>query len=373
MRPEFAIVLGTRPEIIKLSPVILGLANKKMNYILIHSNQHYSYELDRIFFRDLGLPEPHFNLNIGSDNHGAQTGRMMIELEKVLAAQQPSIVVVQGDTNTTLAASLSATKLHIPVCHIEAGLRSHDKDMPEEINRIVADHCSDWLFAPTVKSEENLILENIPRFKIRVVGNTIVDAIKRYFPLSVRFSSILSILGLESHSYILVTLHRAENVDSATKLSSVFNALQQIKNLTGLPIILPIHPRTRKCIQANGISTEGINIIEPLGYFDFLNLESNARLILTDSGGVQEESCILKIPCVTLRENTERPETVDIGANIIAGHKESDIIRCVSLMLQKEPDWENPFGDGDSSSRIIEFIETLMHSDEEAKISATVR
>ncbi len=352
-----ALVFGTRPEIIKLAPIIRELARRDIAFELIHSNQHYSYDLDRVFFEDLKLPKPNFNLEVGSGEQGEQTAHALARIEAVLKETAPSAVIVQGDTNTTLAASLAAAKLHIPLFHVEAGLRSKDRRMPEEINRIVSDHCSDFLFAPTQIAADNLCREGIEESKIKVTGNTIVDAVQENIGLA-RQSTILNDMSLEKQSYLLATLHRAENVDNESILTSIMLGLEQLQNETNLPVVLPLHPRTKKTMEHFGIKPRDLMIIDPIGYLDFLNLEGHARLVLTDSGGVQEEACILQVPCVTLRNSTERPESVTVGANVVAGCKTSEITQSALAMMDRRSSWKNPFGDGKASERIVTQIET---------------
>jgi UDP-N-acetylglucosamine 2-epimerase (non-hydrolysing) len=354
-RPCVALVFGTRPEIIKLSPVIRELEARRIHFELIHSNQHYSYKLDRVFFEELGLPRPSINLHVGSGEHGRQTGLALDRIEVVLKKIKPQVVIVQGDTNTALAGSLAAAKLHIPLAHIEAGLRSKDRRMPEEVNRVLSDHCSDILFAPTKAALLNLANEGIEEKKIFVTGNTVVDAIYQNLLLACK-SLILSNLGLEAKSYVLSTLHRSESVDQSSVLSSIIRGLEQIRDSTGLRVVLPIHPRTKKNLRSFGIKAKNISIIEPLGYLDFLWLEKNAKLVMTDSGGVQEEACTLHVKCVTLRENTERPESIKVGANIVSGYHSDKIVKCALKMIKKRSKWKNPFGDGRSAKRIVSTI-----------------
>jgi len=274
-----------------------------------------------------------------------------------LIKEKPDIVLVEGDTNTVLAGALSATKLHIKVGHIEAGLRSYFKEMPEEINRILTDHCSDFLFAPTKKAKEILLKEGIPKKKIFVTGNTIVDAVYQNLKLAKKRSEILERLNLKKENYFLVTAHRQENVDKKERLKGILEGLSLIYKKFNLPIIYPVHPRTKKMIAEFKLSTpQGIKLIEPIGFLDFLQLEANAKLVLTDSGGIQEETCILKIPCVTLRDNTERPETIEIGANILAGAMSTKILWAAQKMLKKPKRWKNPFGNGKAAEEIIKII-----------------
>ena len=299
-----------------MAPVIRECQRRGLDYSIIHTGQHYSYQMDRIFFEQLELPQPDHNLDVGSGNHGEQTGRIMADLEAVLMAERPDVVLVQGDTNTVMAGALAATKLHIKVGHVEAGLRSYDRSMPEEINRVVADHVSDYCFAPTEISKANLLKEGIAEEKIHVTGNTIVDSVYQNLEIAMRKVNILADLDLEPKGYFLVTSHRQENVDSKERLGEIIRGLKMVKSEFGLPVVFPVHPRTRKMVESFGFELDGIRAIEPLGFLEFLQLEAGARLALTDSGGVQEEACILGVPCVTLRDNTERPETVDVGANM---------------------------------------------------------
>jgi UDP-N-acetylglucosamine 2-epimerase (non-hydrolysing) len=280
----------------------------------------------------------------------------MAGVEKVLMDEQPDVVLVQGDTNTVLAGALAASKLHIKVGHVEAGLRSYDRTMPEEINRVVADHISDYLFAPTINSRENLCKEGISDEKIHVTGNTIVDSVYQNLVIARRKVNVLADLNLEPKEYFLVTAHRQENVDSRLRLAEIIKGLELVAREFSLPIIFPVHPRTRKMMEEFGFDLDGIKAIEPLGFLEFLQLEANARLALTDSGGVQEEACILGVPCVTLRENTERPETVDVGANMLAGTESQRIMDCARKMIGTGEVWKNPFGEGNTGQRIIQIL-----------------
>ncbi len=308
----------------------------------------------RVFFEQLELPQAKYNLDVGSGKHGQQTAKMLAGIEEILITDRPDIVLVQGDTNTVLAGALAASKLQIKIGHVEAGLRSFDRTMPEETNRIIADHTSDYLFAPTETSKKHLLNEGIPQEKIFVTGNTVVDAAYQNLEISKYGTDILEKLGLEEKKYFVATVHRAENVDNKERLNRILNGFSQIYKEFGLPIIFPAHPRTLKMIEKFGLEVpEGTRLIEPLGYLEFLQLESEAKLILTDSGGVQEEACILKVPCVTLRDNTERPETVDVGANLIAGSGEK-IIECARKMIESDCEWENPYGNGNAAELTLD-------------------
>ncbi len=340
-----------------MSPVIRECHRRGMDYFILHSGQHYSYELDGVFFTELGLPEARYNLDIGSGSHAEETGKILTGVERILIDEKPDVVLVEGDTNTVLAAALAAAKLGIKVGHVEAGLRSRDRSMPEEINRCLTDHISDYLFAPTGESRQNLLAEGINAGKIFVTGNTIVDAIYQSLDIVHSQPDILSKLNLKKGEYFIVTAHREENVDVKPKLKGILGGLKLLYNEFHLPIIFPIHPRTRKKLDEFGLNIpNGVELITPLGFLEFLQMEESARLILTDSGGVQEEACVLSVPCVTLRENTERPETVEIGSNILAGTSPGRIVECSETMLSRENDWQNPFGDGEAGKRIIEVI-----------------
>ena len=354
---KISIILGTRPEIIKMSPIIRECEKQGRDYFILHTGQHYSYNLDKIFFEDLELPVAKYNLDVGSGTHAEETGKMLIGIEKILLEEKPDVVQVEGDTNTVLAGALAASKLHIKVGHVEAGLRSYDRTMPEEINRLLADHVSDYLFAPTEKAKENLLTEDINENKIFVTGNTIVDAVYQNLEIVRRKTDIVSKLNLNPEGYFLVTAHRQENVDVKDRLKGILDGLELVYDEFNFPIIYPIHPRTRKRIKEFGLKVpNGIELIDPLGFLGFLQLEANTKLVLTDSGGVQEETCILKIPCVTLRDNTERPETLEVGSNILAGVNQNKIFRGVKTMLNKERNWSNPFGDGKAGEKIVEVI-----------------
>ncbi|MEM4218364.1 MAG: UDP-N-acetylglucosamine 2-epimerase (non-hydrolyzing) [Candidatus Methanomethylicaceae archaeon] len=356
---KVAVVLGTRPEIIKMSPIVREMERVGMDFFILHTGQHYSYNMDRVFFEQLRLPEPKYNLEVGSGTHAEETGRMMIGIEKVLTKENPDLVLVEGDTNTVAAGALASVKLGIKVGHVEAGLRSFDRSMPEEINRIVADHLSEILFAPTERAKQNLVSEGISK-NVFVTGNTIVDAVYQNLKLAEGSGDPLEGLGVDSDGgYFLATVHRQENVDSPERFKSIVEGLNLIAERFGVPVLYPVHPRARKRMKEFGINAGRIKLVDSLDYLTFLRLESRAKLILTDSGGVQEEACILGVPCVTLRYNTERPETVEAGANIVAGTDPERILECAKLMLGKRRDWENPFGDGTSGRRIVNIITGL--------------
>ena len=365
---KIAFVAGTRPEFIKLSPLINLCNKKKIKFFIIHSGQHYSHNMNKIFFNELNIPKPKYFLNIKSKSvlmESEHTGRMMISLEPILLKEIPNYVIVHGDTNTTLAGSLVSAKIaikknlkdnYLKLVHVESGLRSFDKNMPEEINRIISDQVSNILLPPTNTAKKNLLKENIDRKKIFITGNTIVDVVKK----NIKFldkSKEFKVKDIKYKKYILVTLHRPETVDNIYRLKKLINTFNKITTIHKLPIVWPVHPRTKKNLSNFILNKKNqIKLINPLGYFDFLSLQKNAKLILTDSGGVQEEACILKIPCVTLRNSTERPETIKIKSNIISGYEEKVILTNIKKMLSRKNIWRNPFGDGNSSHKILSIL-----------------
>jgi len=342
-----------------MSPVIRECVVRGIDYFILHTGQHYSYDLDRVFFEQLELPESRYNLDVGSGSHGEQTGRMLMGVEKVLEEERPDVVLVEGDTNTVLAGALAACKLGVRVGHVEAGLRSYDRRMPEEINRVLADHCSDYLFAPTENSRKILLGEGLPDEKIFVTGNTIVDAVYQNLGFVERKrGGVLNEYGLERGHYFLCTVHRQENVDDREVFSSILRGLELVSREFEVPVVYPVHPRARKMMDEFGLKPK-VMLIDPVDYLTFLQLERGAGLILTDSGGVQEEACILGVPCVTLRDNTERPETVDVGSNVIAGTDPGMILEKAKFMLSLKKEWVNPFGDGKAAVRIIDVLRQL--------------
>lgn len=340
-----SVVLGTRPEIVKMAPIIKELKKRDIDYFVIHTGQHYSYNLDKVFFENFDLEKPRYNLEVGSGTHGKQTGEILKRIERVLIDEKPEIVLVEGDTNTVLASALAASKLHIKVGHVEAGLRSFWKWMPEEINRVLTDHISDLLFAPTEIARNNLLNEGI-REGVYVVGNTIVDSLK-----------LKKIEKIEK-DFILLTLHREENADNPEKLKSIIKGTEMISEYFDTPVIYPIHPRTEKNLKKFGIeiNEKFIKLVDPLNYFKFLSYLKSCKFVLTDSGGVQEEACILKIPCITLRDNTERPETINIGANILAGSNPKKILESAVKMSKANKKWENPYGE-DVGKKIVDIVQ----------------
>lgn len=350
-------VLGTRPEIIKLAPVIRECERRDVVYSVIHTGQHYSDELDSVFFDQLELPTPDYNLRVGSKSHGKQTGEMLIGIEEILFDEQPESVLVQGDTNSVLAGGLATSKLDMTLGHVEAGLRSFDREMPEETNRVIIDHIGDILFAPTEQSKTCLCEEGIPEDRIFVTGNTVVDAVKENATIARKKSTVLHDLGLGSDSFGLMTAHRAENVDNQGRFASILQGAGLVSDDLGIPIVYPIHPRAReKLTEFDLVIPRDVRLVDSQSYLDFLHLQSEASVILTDSGGVQEEACVLGTPCVTLRDNTERPETVDVGANKLAGTNPETILDRTKSMYTKPVDWENPLGDGTAADQILDCL-----------------
>jgi UDP-N-acetylglucosamine 2-epimerase (non-hydrolysing) len=347
-----AIILGTRPEIIKMSPVVRECQRRGADHFVLHTGQHYSYSMDRVFFEELELPDSSHNLDVGSGRQGEQTGRMLEGVERVLLDERPDVVLVQGDTNTVLAGALAARKLGIAIGHVEAGLRSFDRSMPEEINRVVADHLSDLLFVPTDVARGHLAAEGITKGVFKT-GNTIVDALRQNLDLAQAKSNMLHRLGLEEGQYLLATAHRAENVDDPERLRGMIRGMQAVSEELRMTLVFPAHPRTRKRLEEISLEADGVLLTDPIGYLDFLMLEAGARLVLTDSGGVQEEACVLHVPCVTMRLSTERPETVDVGANVLAGTDEKVILEKARRMMSAKRRWRNPFGDGRAAERIV--------------------
>lgn len=341
-------VVGARPQFIKCAPVSRAL-RKHHEEILVHTGQHYDPEMSDVFFEELDIPKPDYNLGIGSGTQGEQTGKMVIEIEKVLLKEKPDIVLVYGDTNSTLAGALAASKLHIKVAHVEAGLRSFDRAMPEEINRVITDHISNILFCPTDTAVMNLKNEGITE-GVYNVGDVMVDALKYNQKIAEEKSTILQDLNLNPEEFLLATVHRASNTDNKKNLSAIVEAFSDVKET----IVFPIHPRTRKCLKEYNLwekVLKNTKVIPPVGYLDMLKLESNARKILTDSGGVQKEAYMLGVPCITLRDNTEWVETVEEGWNILTGADYKKIKHAIEN-FEGTDIRNNVFGDGNASDKI---------------------
>ena len=362
------LVLGARPQIIKSAPLIhLASRDKQVHLEIIHTGQHYDYEMTKIFFEELQLPDPMLNLNVGSGTHAQQTAKIMTRLERVLMEQKPDLVIVPGDTNSTLAGALTAAKLNIPIAHIEAGPRSYDLRIPEEINRRLTDHCSTILFAPTENCAENLRKEGIRSEQIVLSGDTMYDALLQCLPKAEK-SNILERLELTNRKYILLTLHRPDNVDNPENLTNILKALEQIKDLS---IVFPVHPRTEKRLQSIELRRKlsrlnHVKATKPVSYHDNLSLIKNAEVVVTDSGGIQKEAFWLHTPCITLRNNrnacAEWIETVELKANRYSETDTKKVLRALRETLKDETIKErlrklpNPFGDGHASEKIIRAI-----------------
>lgn len=361
-------IIGARPQFIKAATVSRAVTeyNKSLTHnqkpieeFLVHTGQHYDENMSDVFFEELDIPQPDYHLGIGSASHGAQTGRMLEEIEKVLLKKEPERVLVYGDTNSTLAGALAATKLHIPVAHVEAGLRSFNRQMPEEINRVLTDHIADMLFAPTQTAVENLKNEGISEEKIFLVGDVMYDAALYYGKKVTEKSNILEQNHLQPRQYILTTIHRAENTDDPVRLRTIFEGLSQIAE--EIPVVLPLHPRTQAAlIRENLYKTviDSLVVIPPIGYLDMVMLEKNARLIATDSGGVQKEAYFYSVPCITVRQETEWIELVDMGCNILV---EPDslvwFIREIKEYVSLNGILGNcPYGNGYSAKKIINYL-----------------
>jgi len=351
-------IIGTRPQFIKYA--ILAKDLRKFHQdILIHTGQHYDYNMNKIFFDQLNIPAPDYNLEIGSGTHSYQTGEMLKGIEDILTKEKPSIVVVYGDTNSTLAGALAAVKLHIPIAHVEAGLRSFDRLMPEEINRILTDHCSDYLFCPTQSAIENLKRESIIE-GVYFTGDVMVDSLNYNKEIAER-SDILNRLGLTSKNYLLLTLHRASNTEVNENLKNIAESLIKLSNL-GETIVFPIHPRTTKLLKEIELYDEiqmKVRLVEPLGYFEFLKLLNHARKVLTDSGGIQKEAYILRVPCITLRQNTEWIETIQDGWNVLAGTNAEKIIELTQTFMPTQ-NYSSIFGQG-ACEKITRILNNDIH------------
>ncbi|MBY6037085.1 UDP-N-acetylglucosamine 2-epimerase (non-hydrolyzing) [Fictibacillus nanhaiensis] len=348
---KFLTVLGARPQFIKAAPVSREL-RKNHKELIIHTGQHYDKNMSDIFFEELHIPKPDFHLGIGSASHGKQTGEMLAKIEEIILEEKPDYVLVYGDTNSTLAGALAAAKLHVPVVHIEAGLRSFNKKMPEEINRIMTDHVSEYLFCPTDTAVHNLTSENMMHNVINV-GDVMYDAVEYNRQLAESNSDILNTYGLTTKEYHLITVHRAENTDDPEKISTILEAFSEIEEVK----VWPMHPRTKHVIERLNLSLDSIPnlmIVEPVGYLDMLRLESNAKKILTDSGGVQKEAYFMEVPCVTLREQTEWVETLEGEANILVGTDKEKILAAVNKKVA--PIYKKLFGDAKAAEKIAQHF-----------------
>ncbi|WML46109.1 non-hydrolyzing UDP-N-acetylglucosamine 2-epimerase [Neobacillus sp. PS3-40] len=345
-------VLGARPQFIKAAPVSRVLREKHTE-LIVHTGQHYDSNMSEIFFEELHIPKPDYNLAVGSGNHGKQTGEMLQKIEEIVLKEEPDFLLVYGDTNSTLAGALVAAKLHIPVIHIEAGLRSFNKKMPEEINRIMTDHVSEYLFCPTDTAVKNLTDENITH-NVLNIGDVMYDAVLYNRELAQEKSAVLSTNDLEKKGYHLITIHRAENTDDLQNIKNILEAFSKIETVK----VWPMHPRTKHKLASYGLDLNEIpnlKVIEPVGYLDMLTLEANAQKIITDSGGVQKEAYFMKVPCITVREQTEWVETLEEDANILAGTSVEKILE--GIKKEVSPSYKDVFGDGKASQRIVEILE----------------
>ncbi len=355
-------VVGARPNFMKVAPILAQLRKEPcVEQVLVHTGQHYDARMSDVFFQDLGMPAPDVHLGVGSGTHAQQTAKVMVEIEPVLLREKPDAVVVAGDVNSTVAVALVAAKLRMPVAHVEAGLRSGDWTMPEEINRVVTDRLSDLLFTPSRDGDDNLVREGIDPRRVHFVGNVMIDSLNAALPRA-RESRIHEQLEVRKGEYALSTLHRPSNVDDAAALSKVLGALAEVS--ARLPVVFPIHPRTRARLEGDaGLRKQvegarGLKLIDPVGYLDFLALTAGARLVLTDSGGIQEETTALGVPCLTVRDNTERPVTVEVGTNALVGTDPAQIVPAAAAVLEgrgkkgRLPDlW-----DGKASERIARIL-----------------
>jgi UDP-N-acetylglucosamine 2-epimerase (non-hydrolysing) len=350
-------VVGARPNFVKITPILAAMQRRgdAFRQVLVHTGQHYDNDMSRIFFDDLKMPAEDEFLGVGSGTHAEQTGRVMLAFEPVLLKHEPDWVMVVGDVNSTLACALVCAKLGVPVAHVEAGLRSWDRSMPEEINRLLTDQICDLLFTPSKDGDANLLREGIAAEKIHFVGNVMIDTLVKMLPKALA-RPILGELGLDKGGFVLVTLHRPNNVDQPQTLAQILSALEAIAQKN--PVVFPVHPRTRKNMQVFGLQAGGVRLLEPLGYLDFLALTASARLVLTDSGGIQEETTYLGVPCLTVRPNTERPVTVEIGTNRLVASRREPILEAVKTLLDN-PIRNNlvpPLWDGKAAERIVEVM-----------------
>ena len=347
-------VVGARPQFIKVAPVSRAIRDTgRITEILVHTGQHFDANMSDVFFDELGIARPDYNLDVGGGGHGAMTGLMLQRLEPLLQDIRPDVVLVYGDTNSTLAGALTAAKLHIPVAHIEAGLRSFNRAMPEEINRVVADHLSDLLFASTEVAVANLQQEGVDSAKVHQVGDVMYDA-ALLFSDRAKARTILSDVGVEQGRYVLSTLHRAEDTDNLQRLAALTAALDQVAKQ--LPVILPLHPRTRVAMERHGLRFDHVKTVDPVGYLDMVALESNAAVIATDSGGVQKEAFFYAVPCVTLRDETEWTELIDLGWNQLAAPTGSAIAEQILSAVGRKGTKACPYGDGSASRSIAEKL-----------------
>ncbi|TCP69641.1 non-hydrolyzing UDP-N-acetylglucosamine 2-epimerase [Baia soyae] len=346
-------VVGARPQFVKAAPVSRAIRARGQE-VLVHTGQHYDQSMSDIFFEELQIPHPEYHLHVGSKSHGAQTGEMLTRVEEVLMKEKPDALLVYGDTNSTLAGALAAAKLHIPVAHVEAGLRSFNRRMPEEINRVLTDHVSRWLFCPTETAVRHLSSEGVTE-GISLVGDVMLDVVNFNRKLAEERSHILSELAITPKSYLLVTLHRAENTDDPARLGAIVSALNELT----MTAILPLHPRTVGKLEQFGlqITNPNVRVIPPVGYLDMLQLEVHASKILTDSGGVQKEAFFAQVPCITMRDETEWTETVELGTNVLVGANSAQILEMVEQFTVDFSEVPAAFGDGTTATQIVDILE----------------
>ncbi len=350
-----ATIVGARPQFIKVAPVSKALAaTGSVREVLIHTGQHHDAGMSDVFFEELGIAAPDHHLGIHGGGHGAMTGAMLQQLEPVLQELKPDMVLVYGDTNSTLAGALVAAKLHIPVAHVEAGLRSFNRAMPEEINRIVADQLSDILFASTAAAVDNLRREGVPAERIHPVGDVMYDAALQFAGVAARRGELLAKLGIAPQGYVLATIHRAENTDDLARLAAIVSALETVA--ATLPVVLPLHPRTQGRMKAAGLAFDKVRTVPPVGYLDMVALESQASLIATDSGGVQKEAFFYRVPCVTLRDETEWVELVELGWNRLASPAAGDLAGTILAALGSKGVDAQPYGDGKAAQAIARIL-----------------
>ncbi len=358
-------VVGARPNFMKIAPIQRAMGNyPEIKPILVHTGQHYDERMSKFFFNDLQLPQPDIYLGVGSGTHAEQTAKIMVHFEKVIQEEKPDLVIVVGDVNSTAACSMVAAKMNTKIAHVEAGLRSFDRTMPEEINRLVTDVLADYLFVTEKSGLENLKREGIADSKVHFVGHVMIDSLIYFKPMAEK-SNILDKLNLGPKSYGVITLHRPSNVDNKENFEKLLNAFEQIEKR--LPLIFPIHPRSQKMIDQFGLRSKvermkNLKLLDPLGYLDFMKLLHNAKLVLTDSGGIQEETTYLGIPCITMRENTERPITVEVGTNVLVGTDTQRIIAEAEKVLDgKAKNGQIPeLWDGHAAERIVKILHEVL-------------
>ncbi|HEX5359120.1 MAG TPA: UDP-N-acetylglucosamine 2-epimerase (non-hydrolyzing) [Candidatus Nitrosotalea sp.] len=356
MSLKYMIVLGIRPDIINLYPLVKEISRRKGNCTIVHTGQHYSYFFDKLFFEQLKFPKPDYHLKVGSGTQAQQMAALVERFEKVLLKEKPDLVFSFSDANPALS-GIVASKMGIKVAHLEAGMRSYDWRMPEEKNRRLMDSISDYLFTPTSGTRRNLLEEGIPSHRIFQIGKPIWDVL-HLFRRQIDENNIMEKLGVERDGYFLVTAHRPENVGVKTPLKNILGTLETIYKKYGKRVIFPIHPRSRASIKSFGLKVpEGTTLMDPLGFLEFSKLEKNAFCCVTDSGTVQEDACIFKVPCVTMRISTERAETVEIGSNIVAGLNKKHILESVDIMVNKKRNWKHPYGTPDSAKKTIDVLE----------------